>query len=169
MPQLFGEKLRLLRRRNGLTQSDLAQQLGLASHAHIAKLESNQDVPSLALVVQIAARLHASTDYLLRDTIPAAELPTHERGQPVTPSTQSRRLGENLRVLRRGHGLTQADLARRLGLARQGYISNLEVGRKLPSLDIVVQIADLFEVTTDYLLRETPAAAASGAHATGEA
>lgn len=50
--------------------------------------------------------------------------------------------------------MTQVELAHLLGLARQGYISNLEAGRKMPSLDIVVQIADLFGVTTDYLLRD---------------
>jgi DNA-binding XRE family transcriptional regulator len=53
--------------------------------------------------------------------------------------------------------MTQVELAQRLGLARQGYVSNLEAGRKAPSLDLVVQIADLFGVTTDYLLRDTTA------------
>jgi transcriptional regulator with XRE-family HTH domain len=53
--------------------------------------------------------------------------------------------------------MTQIELAQRLGLARQGYVSNLEAGRKAPSLDLVVQIADLFGVSTDYLLRDTTA------------
>ena len=37
----------------------------------------------------------------------------------------------------------------------QGYISNLEAGRKAPSLELVVRVADLFGVTTDYLLRDS--------------
>jgi transcriptional regulator with XRE-family HTH domain len=64
-------------------------------------------------------------------------------------------LGEKLRHLRMQQQITQVELAQRLGLARQGYVSNLEAGRKLPSLDLVVQIADLFGVTTDYLLRDS--------------
>jgi transcriptional regulator with XRE-family HTH domain len=65
-----------------------------------------------------------------------------------------RLLGEKLRYLRTQRQMTQVELAQRLGLARQGYVSNLEAGRKMPSLDLVVQIADLFGVTTDYLLRD---------------
>lgn len=51
--------------------------------------------------------------------------------------------------------MTQLELAKRLGLARQGYVSNLEIGRKMPSLDLLVEIADLFGVTTDYLMRDS--------------
>jgi transcriptional regulator with XRE-family HTH domain len=63
-------------------------------------------------------------------------------------------LGEKVRFLRTQRQITQVELAQRLGLARQGHISNIEAGRKIPSLDVVVQIADLFGVTTDYLLRD---------------
>lgn len=63
-------------------------------------------------------------------------------------------LGDKLRYLRTQRQMTQVELAQRLGLAQQGYISNLEAGRKAPSLDLVVQIAELFEVTTDYLMRD---------------
>jgi transcriptional regulator with XRE-family HTH domain len=66
-----------------------------------------------------------------------------------------RLLGEKLRYLRTQRQMTQVDVAQRLGLARQAYISNLEAGRKMPSLDLVVQIADLFGVTADYLLRDS--------------
>lgn len=63
--------------------------------------------------------------------------------------------GKKLRNLREQKGITQEDLARHLGLKRQGHVSNLEMGRKAPSLDLVVQIADFFEVTTDYLIRDS--------------
>jgi transcriptional regulator with XRE-family HTH domain len=66
-----------------------------------------------------------------------------------------RLLGEKLRYLRTQSQMTQMALAQSLGLAQQGYISNLEAGRKMPSLDLVIQIADLFGVTADYLLRDT--------------
>ena len=46
-------------------------------------------------------------------------------------------------------------LARTLGLENRGYISNLEAGRKLPSISLVLAIADLFGVTTDDLLHRT--------------
>jgi transcriptional regulator with XRE-family HTH domain len=158
MSQLFGKKLRFLRRNHGLTQSDLAEQLGLAAHTHIAKLEANQDVPSLALVVRVATNLHVTTDYLLRDTIPVEE-PRRRNELIAHDSVEAieglQHFGATLRALRVRAGITQADLAQQLRLARQGYISNLETGRKTPSLDLAVQIADYFGLTTDLLFQST--------------
>jgi transcriptional regulator with XRE-family HTH domain len=153
MPQLFGEKLRALRRQYALTQTVLAQRAGLASHTHIAKLEAGQDTPSLELVIRLATILNVSTDYLLRDA-----LCVKQQQASLDSSDQDVALhlfGAKLRILRLQHGLSQGDLAQQLGLARRGYISNLETGRKLPSLELVVLIADLFGVTTDYLLAGT--------------
>lgn len=80
MPAHFGAKLRWLRERNGLTQANLAQRIGLASHSHIAKVESGQDRPSLDLVIRIASLFGVTTDYLLRDNVPveAIQLTVHE-------------------------------------------------------------------------------------------
>lgn len=65
-----------------------------------------------------------------------------------------RSFGQKLHYLREQRNMTQEDLARQLGLKRQGHISNLEMGRRTPSVELVVQIADLFGVSTDYLLRD---------------
>jgi transcriptional regulator with XRE-family HTH domain len=61
----FGERLLTLRRQANLTQGQLAQQLGLAAHAHISLLERGHKSPSLELVVQIADTLGVTTDALL--------------------------------------------------------------------------------------------------------
>jgi transcriptional regulator with XRE-family HTH domain len=149
MPRLFGEKVRTLRRQRNMTQVELAEQLGLAAHTHITKLEGGQDAPSLDLVIRLAAVLEVTTDYLLRDTIPVgAPAATNDRLLEMSPG----QFGRKLQALRQRHGLSQNDLARRLGLARRGYISNLETGRKMPSIELVVQIADEFNTTTDELL-----------------
>jgi len=155
MLQLFSEKLRYLRRQQGMTQAELAERLALASHAHIANLEAGCDVASLALVLRVAALFGVSTDYLLRDTIPVEKIAAAAVTTLAAKEETPRSFGPQLRGLRVQHGFTQRELARQLGLARQGYISNLEIGRKVPSLELVVQIADLFGVTTDYLLHNT--------------
>lgn len=161
MPQLFGEKLRKLRRQQKLTQAELAQQLDLASHAHVANIERGQDVPSLALVLRIARLFGVAIDYLLRDAHPTDQiLPSILNGQTFSTISPSL-FGEKLRALREQNNLNQIELARQLSLARQGYVSNLETGRKSPSISLVVQIANLFSVTTDYLLLdEIPVASA---------
>jgi transcriptional regulator with XRE-family HTH domain len=156
MPQLLGEKLRFLRSQHGTTQVDLADKLGLASYTHISKIEGNQDLASLVLILRIAHAFAVTTDYLLRDTV-AVEQPEQSAANTFADEISLLQLfGAKLRVLRLQHSWGQTVLARKLGLARRGYISNLESARggKLPSPELVVRIADLFGVTTDYLLRD---------------
>src|SRR6266487_4687012 len=154
MLRLLGDKLRYLRQRQGMTQVELARQLSLTSYTHVTKLEAGQRGPSLDLLVRIAYVFGVTTDYLLHDTIPVETMALADTNA-FQHDAALHALATKLRMLRLRQGLGQTDLARRLGLARRGYISNLETGRTLPSLELVVQIADLFGVTTDYLLRES--------------
>jgi transcriptional regulator with XRE-family HTH domain len=62
------------------------------------------------------------------------------------------RFGEKVRSLRQRQGMTQRELAAVLGLAAHSYINALETGKKKPTIELVVQIAQLFQVTTDQLL-----------------
>ena len=64
------------------------------------------------------------------------------------------RFGEKLRMLRTKRGMTQRDLARALGYVTSGYISEVETDKKKPSLDLVLKVAQLFQVTTDQLTRD---------------
>lgn len=64
------------------------------------------------------------------------------------------RFGEKLRLLRISHGLTLKELAIQLGHAAHGYISELETGKKLPSVEFVLGVARVFNVTTDQLLKD---------------
>lgn len=61
-------------------------------------------------------------------------------------------LTENLRFCRVRKSLTQEDMANKLNLERQTYC-NYENGQRTPSLDILVNIADILEVSLDDLLR----------------
>jgi transcriptional regulator with XRE-family HTH domain len=64
------------------------------------------------------------------------------------------RFGEKLRVLRTKHGMTLAQLAHNLGFNAHGYISELESGKKKPTAEFVLNVARLFNVTTDQLLKD---------------
>ncbi len=59
--------------------------------------------------------------------------------------------GEKLKALRTGLKLSQRELAERLGVAKS-IVSYYESGDRYPSYDILVKMARLFHVTTDYLL-----------------
>lgn len=151
MPRLLAEKLRHIRHKRQMTQVELGEQLGLASHAHIANLEAGRDVPSLEVVIRIACLLGVSMDYLLRDSIPVED-PTPRLASPAS-DRQILSFSARLRALRLDRQLSQRDLARMLGLASRAYIGGLESDRgKLPSLELAVRMADLFGVTIDDLL-----------------
>ena len=60
--------------------------------------------------------------------------------------------GENLQSLRQRSGLSQDALAERLDVSRQA-VSRWERDETMPETDKVVALADIFGVTTDYLLR----------------
>lgn len=64
------------------------------------------------------------------------------------------RFGEKLRRLRTRQGMTLQQLARALGLTAHGYISELESGKKIPTAEIVLRVAYLFDITTDQLLKD---------------
>lgn len=54
----------------------------------------------------------------------------------------------DLRALREGRGLTQADLAAALAVSRQTVIS-IEQGRYAPSLELALRLARYFETTVE--------------------
>lgn len=59
-----------------------------------------------------------------------------------------------LKMLRLQHGLTQQELAEKLGISAV-TISGYELGRREPSIEILERIADCFGVSVDYLLGRT--------------
>ena len=70
------------------------------------------------------------------------------------------KLSEKIVQLRKEQGLSQEELAERLGLSRQA-VSRWESGTALPDAGNLLQLSRLFDVTADYLLdeeRESPEA-----------
>lgn len=59
--------------------------------------------------------------------------------------------GNVLKTLRSKENMTQAQLSQKLGVTKS-VISAYETGLRLPSYDILIHIAKIFNVTTDYLL-----------------
>ena len=60
--------------------------------------------------------------------------------------------GEKMQALRQSAGMSQDALAERLDVSRQA-VSRWERDETMPETDKVVVLADIFGVTTDYLLR----------------
>ena len=58
---------------------------------------------------------------------------------------------DRIKALREARGWTQAELARRMNMTRNG-INSWEQGLSMPSPPSLVDLARLFSVSTDYLL-----------------
>lgn len=61
-------------------------------------------------------------------------------------------IAENIVQLRRENGLTQVELAEKLNYSDKA-VSKWERGESLPDISVLKQIADMFNVTVDYLLK----------------
>lgn len=60
-------------------------------------------------------------------------------------------LYERIHDLRERSGMTQTDLAMRMGVTRSG-VNAWEMGISKPSLDNLILLSKIFHTTTDYLL-----------------
>ena len=61
------------------------------------------------------------------------------------------KIGEFLRELRKGKGLTQEQLAEQFNISRRS-VSRWETGSNLPDLDILIEMADYYEVELKEIL-----------------
>ena len=59
-----------------------------------------------------------------------------------------------IRMLRKANRLTQKEAAERLGLSRAAYI-RYETGKRPLPVTVLIALADLYCVRTDYLLERT--------------
>ena len=60
-------------------------------------------------------------------------------------------LADRIKALRIRTGMTQSDVARLLGLSRSG-VNAWEMGLSVPSTQYIVELAKVFDISTDYLL-----------------
>lgn len=60
-------------------------------------------------------------------------------------------LNKRLKILREAHGMNQITLAQLLNVSKQS-ISNWENDNIQPSIEMLIKLANLFSVSTDYIL-----------------
>ena len=62
--------------------------------------------------------------------------------------------GKKLRSLREEKRLSQVELSKKLNITNQA-LSQYELGKRIPDAEMIIRIADFFDVSVDYLLDRT--------------
>ena len=71
--QRFGEKLRSLRQRRGMTVRELTRALGYTGYGYIHSIETGKITPRVEFVLKVAQLFNVTMDQLTRDDIEVAE------------------------------------------------------------------------------------------------
>ena len=135
---MFKDNLISLRKMNHMSQEELADRLHV-SRQTLSKYETGEnDIPT-AVLIRLSEFYHVSTDYLLGLT---DQLP----GEPLFLA--------RIRLLREEHDWTQQQVANRLHVHRRTYDA-YEAGATDVPVEILIALARLYNVSTDYLLGES--------------
>lgn len=110
----IGKKIKQRRLELNITQTELAKKLGYSDRTIISKMESGVNgIPANKLEL-LASILDVSVEYL-------TGCDTHHI---TTPSN----MGDTIKMYRQSLGLTQDELARRVGYSHKGIITKIEHG-----------------------------------------
>lgn len=90
---IFAEKLIQLRKKNGWSQEELAEQMNVTRQS-VSKWEGAQSVPDLNKMIQLSRLFDVSLDYLLKDEIEGEEtaVPQEEPAAEAAPAEPVRRV-----------------------------------------------------------------------------
>ena len=83
---IFADKLIQLRKKNGLSQEELADKVGVSRQA-VSKWESAQSIPDIDKIIMLSGLFGVSTDFLLKDELEAEDsIPLEEEKKKVSIS-----------------------------------------------------------------------------------
>lgn len=109
----FGEKIQTLRKEAGLSQEELADQLGVSRQA-VSKWERDSGYPETEKILRMARLFQVTVDYLLNEETTSGERPPGEKGYYVSRETAAGFLAHKRRRLHKlggGAGLLIASLS----------------------------------------------------------
>ena len=140
----FHEKLKMLRKKKGLTQKSLCNMLNRSQGAY-AMWENGKREPNLESLAMLACIFDVSIDFLLSDYLEISK-----ESYLKLKEEKKNLFSVRLKELRLQHGYSQEELAEQIGIKQNSY-SDWENGKCRPSYEKLEKIADFFEVSLDWL------------------
>lgn len=135
---IIGKNIKVAREAKRLSQRELARELGV-SYQQLSQWENGEIKPQVDTLKMIAQKLNTTLDNLV---IENAVFEIKEDKDNI--------IGRNIRAAREAAGLTQRQLAEKLGMGYQ-QLNKYELGRREPGFKILKRIAEALNVPTDQL------------------
>ena len=145
----FHEKLKMLRKKQGLTQQEVADICGVKQGVY-GKWENARIKPIYENLSMLACIFDVSIDYLLSEYIEISK----ERLLKMKAERETMKVfPQRLKELRLKKGLTQTELGEKVGVKQNTY-TNWENGKREPNFETLLKLASILNTTTSYLLGE---------------
>ena len=144
----FHEKLKMLRKKKGLTQQEVAELVHVERGVY-TKWELGKSNPNYENLSMLACIFDVSLDYLLGDYLEISK----ERYLKLKKQKEEEKknlFSVRLKELRLQHGFSQEELAEKIGIKQNSY-SDWEHGKCKPNYEKIEKIADFFGVSLDWL------------------
>lgn len=140
----FHEKLKVLRKKKGLTQQEVAD-LVHVDRIRITNWENGKREPNFENLSMLACIFDVSIDFLLSEYLEISK-----EAYLKLKEEKKNLFSVRLKELRLKKGLTQTELGEKVGV-KQNTFTNWENGKREPSFENLVKLADLLEVSLDSL------------------
>lgn len=138
----FGEKLKELREERDLSQKELGDKMGGITQQTIAQYEKKETVPKFETVSKIADALEVNPNIFYSDF-----------SQYVANGSGG--IGEKIKVARLQKGVSQAALAKCLGVS-SAMVCRYEVGKRKPKVETLSKIAGALGVDLKVFYDDLP-------------
>ena len=140
----FHEKLKVLRKKQGLTQKDIAD-LVHVNRVTYTNWEQGMREPNFEKLSMLACIFDVSIDYLLSENLEISK-----ESYLKLKEEKKNLFSVRLKELRLQHGFSQEELAEKIGIKQNSY-SDWENGKCKPNYEKLEKIADFFGVSLDWL------------------
>lgn len=145
----FHEKLKVLRKKKGLTQKEVADFFGISQPVY-QKWESGNRKPTYENLSMLACIFDVSIDFLLSEYLEISKERYLKFKKEKKEEEKQQVFSVRLKELRLQHGFSQEELAEKIGIKRNSY-SDWENGKCKPNYEKLEKIADFFGVSLDWL------------------
>ena len=140
----FHEKLKVLRKKKGLTQKSLCNMLNISQGTY-AMWENGRREPNFEKLSMLSCIFDVSIDFLLSEYLEISK-----ESYLNLKEEKNNLFSVRLKELRLQHGFSQEELAEKIGIKQNSY-SDWENGKCKPNYKKIEKIADFWGVSLDWL------------------